>query len=109
MGVPGSTRWSVQASRWVVEAPGANARTERASYKPRRGETIVVMVPAAPGRDVLPENIPLAVVFEDEHLLVIDKAAGMVVHPAPGNWSGNAWRAAARAPGAWTTRCCSRR
>ena len=72
----------------TVEAPGANARTERASYKPRRGETIVVLVPAAPGRDVLPENIPLAVVFEDEHLLVIDKAAGMVVHPAPGNWSG---------------------
>ncbi|HEX6942117.1 MAG TPA: RluA family pseudouridine synthase [Gemmatimonadaceae bacterium] len=72
----------------TVEAPGAAARAERASYKPRRGETIAVVVPAAPGRDVLPENIPLTIVHEDEHLLVIDKAAGMVVHPAPGNWSG---------------------
>ena len=35
-----------------------------------------------------PEPMPLDVVFEDEHLLVIDKPAGLVVHPAPGNWSG---------------------
>ena len=35
-----------------------------------------------------PEAMPLRVVFEDEHLLVIDKPAGLVVHPAPGNWSG---------------------
>jgi 23S rRNA pseudouridine1911/1915/1917 synthase len=35
-----------------------------------------------------PEAMDLAVVFEDEHLLVIDKPAGLVVHPAPGNWSG---------------------
>ena len=35
-----------------------------------------------------PEVMPLAIVFEDEHLLVINKPAGLVVHPAPGNWSG---------------------
>jgi 23S rRNA pseudouridine1911/1915/1917 synthase len=35
-----------------------------------------------------PENIALNVVYEDEHLRIIDKPAGMVVHPAPGNWSG---------------------
>jgi 23S rRNA pseudouridine1911/1915/1917 synthase len=35
-----------------------------------------------------PEDIPLSVVYEDEHLLVLDKPAGLVVHPAPGNWSG---------------------
>ncbi|MGV2639817.1 UNVERIFIED_CONTAM: RluA family pseudouridine synthase, partial [Salmonella enterica] len=35
-----------------------------------------------------PEAMPLDVVYEDEHLLVIDKPAGLVVHPAPGNWSG---------------------
>lgn len=35
-----------------------------------------------------PETMPLAIVFEDEHLLVINKPAGLVVHPAPGNWSG---------------------
>jgi len=38
--------------------------------------------------DVLPENIPLNIVFEDDHLLVVNKAAGMVVHPAHQNWSG---------------------
>jgi 23S rRNA pseudouridine1911/1915/1917 synthase len=71
-----------------VCAPGGAPRFERASYKPRRGETLVVVVPPAPGRDVLPENIPLTIVHEDEHLIVVDKPAGMVVHPAPGNWSG---------------------
>ena len=72
----------------TVSAPGLPVRHERASYRPRRGETIVVAVPPAPGRDVLPEDIPLAVVHEDEHIIVVDKPPGMVVHPAPGNWSG---------------------
>lgn len=72
----------------TVSAAGAVARRERASYRPRRGEVITVVVPPAPGRDVVPEDIPLSVVHEDEHLIVVDKPAGMVVHPAPGNWSG---------------------
>ena len=72
----------------TVAAPGDPPRTERASYRPRLGEVISVVVPPPPDRDVRPEDIPLSVVFEDEHLLVVDKAAGMVVHPAPGNWSG---------------------
>ena len=63
-------------------------RRERASYKARAGERIVVSVPAPRGRAVLAEEIPLAVVYEDDDVLVIDKAAGMVVHPAPGNWTG---------------------
>src|SRR5512138_1870144 len=71
-----------------VAAPGAASRLERASYRPRAGERIAVVVPPAPGRDVLPEDIPLNILFEDEHLIVVDKPAGMVVHPAPGNWSG---------------------
>ena len=43
-----------------------------------------------PPRDteVVPENIPLNIVYEDQHLLVVNKEAGMVVHPAHGNWSG---------------------
>jgi 23S rRNA pseudouridine1911/1915/1917 synthase len=72
----------------TVAATAATPRAERASYRPRRGEVIAVVVPPPPGRDVLPEDIPLSVVHEDEHLIVVDKAAGMVVHPAPGNWSG---------------------
>ena len=65
-----------------------NERAERASFRAARGMRIAVDVPAPPGREVLPEQIPLSVVYEDECVLVIDKAAGMVVHPAPGNWTG---------------------
>ena len=65
-----------------------DGRAERASYKARGGETVVVDVPQSRGRDIAGEDIPIKIVFEDEHLLVIDKAAGMVVHPAPGNWTG---------------------
>jgi len=63
-------------------------RRERASYRPSPGERIDVDVPAPAARPVVGESIPLAVVFEDDDVLVIDKPAGMVVHPAPGNWSG---------------------
>jgi 23S rRNA pseudouridine1911/1915/1917 synthase len=63
-------------------------RREKASYRPRAGERVVVDVPAPPRREIVGEQIPLSVVWEDEHLLVVNKAAGMVVHPAPGNWTG---------------------
>ena len=63
-------------------------RAERASYKGRPGDRVVVTVPAVPTRDVLGEAIPLSIVFEDDEILVVDKPAGMVVHPAPGNWTG---------------------
>jgi len=65
-----------------------NGAHEKASFRPACGARIVVDVPPPPGRDVLPESLPVHVVFEDEHLIVVDKAAGMVVHPAPGNWTG---------------------
>jgi 23S rRNA pseudouridine1911/1915/1917 synthase len=63
-------------------------RREKASYRARAGECVTVEVPPAPGREVLGEDIPLSVAFEDDDVLVVDKPAGMVVHPAPGNWSG---------------------
>ena len=63
-------------------------RRERASYRAREGELIVVEIPAPAGRAVIPEDIPLSIVFEDDDVLVVDKPAGMVVHPAPGNWTG---------------------
>ena len=63
-------------------------RREKAGYRPRAGEEIVVTVPPPVAREVVGEDIPLAIAYEDDDLLVVDKAAGMVVHPAPGNWSG---------------------
>ena len=60
-----------------------------ASRKVLAGQVIAVeLVATAESRAFRPEALPIAVVFEDEHLLVVDKAAGMVVHPAAGNWSG---------------------
>jgi 23S rRNA pseudouridine1911/1915/1917 synthase len=55
----------------------------------RAGQRLAVTLqPTAESRAYRPEALPLAIVHEDDDLLVIDKAAGMVVHPAAGNWSG---------------------
>ena len=63
-------------------------RAERASFIAVMGTQVTVSVPAPEARTVLAESLPLNVVYEDDEVLVVDKAAGMVVHPAPGNWSG---------------------
>jgi 23S rRNA pseudouridine1911/1915/1917 synthase len=63
-------------------------RREKAGYRPRPGERIEAVIPAPTARQVLAEQIDLTVVYEDDDLLVVDKPAGMVVHPAPGNWTG---------------------
>ena len=65
-----------------------NGSRQKASYRPVAGDRIVIDEPAVTAREITGESIPLSVVFEDEYLLVVNKAAGMVVHPAPGNWSG---------------------
>ncbi len=55
----------------------------------RAGQRLAVtLLPTAESRAYRAETLPLVVVHEDEHLLVLDKAVGMVVHPAAGNWSG---------------------
>ncbi len=65
-----------------------NGRHERASYRVDPADRLSADVPAAEGRDVVPEEIPLSIAYEDDEVLVVDKPAGMVVHPAPGHWSG---------------------
>jgi len=65
-----------------------DGRRERASYKTVRGESVRVHIPRVEKRAILGEDIPIRIVFEDESLMVVDKPAGMVVHPAPGNWTG---------------------
>jgi 23S rRNA pseudouridine1911/1915/1917 synthase len=60
----------------------------RKSHQVSVGERIVVSIPAPEPAHVDAEDLPLDIVFEDPHLLVVNKAAGMVVHPAPGHWSG---------------------
>jgi 23S rRNA pseudouridine1911/1915/1917 synthase len=52
------------------------------------GDRIQVTIPEAKPLELTPEAIPLDILYEDEHLIIINKPAGMVVHPAPGNMSG---------------------
>ncbi|MGF1635786.1 MAG: RluA family pseudouridine synthase [Cyclobacteriaceae bacterium] len=59
------------------------------NFKVKPGDDIVIALPEPPrDTDVLPENIPLNIVYEDKDLLVVNKPAGMVVHPAFNNWTG---------------------
>lgn len=61
----------------------------KSSYQIKPQEVITVSLPTPPREtEILPENIPLNIVYEDDSLLVINKEAGMVVHPACGNWTG---------------------
>ena len=66
-----------------------NEQQIKSNYKVRPDDEIIVSLPEPP-RDnvVVPEDIPLDIVFEDDHLLIVNKPAGMVVHPAFQNWSG---------------------
>lgn len=65
-----------------------NGEVAKASRKLRESDLVEVVVPPPTPTAAEPESIPLVVLFEDEHLIVIDKAAGMVVHPAPGHHGG---------------------
>ena len=58
------------------------------NYRLKSGDIVHITVPEAKSSEVLPEPIPLKIVYEDDDVLVVDKEKGMVVHPAPGNESG---------------------
>lgn len=66
-----------------------NEKPVKPNYKVRPYDEIVISFPEPPrDTDIKPENIPLNIVFEDDHLLIVNKPAGMVVHPAHENWTG---------------------
>lgn len=65
-----------------------NGKNIAKNYKTRIGDQITVNVPEPKELETEPENIPLDIVYEDSDLLVVNKPKGMVVHPAPGNYSG---------------------
>src|SRR5438876_419494 len=88
----GATRSEAQR---LIELPESdpdgvrvNGRRVKANYRLRAGDNITVSRPAPRPASLQAEAIPLSVVYEDADLLVIDKARGMVVHPAPGAASG---------------------
>lgn len=65
-----------------------NGKPQKSSYKVMEGDVVRCDVPEDEPTDILPENIPLNILYEDEDIIVINKPKGMVVHPAPGNYSG---------------------
>lgn len=65
-----------------------NGKAVSKSYKVTDGDEIILDIPEPVELDVLPENIPIEIVYEDDDLLVVNKPKGMVVHPAAGNYNG---------------------
>ncbi len=81
--------WSRARLQRLIESGDVlvNSKLAKASYKVAANDEIEVELTSAPAA-FAPENIPLEIVFEDEHLIVINKPAGLVVHPAAGVPSG---------------------
>lgn len=65
-----------------------NGKTVKASFKPKSGDEIELNLPEKIVPDIIPENIPLDIRYEDEDIIIVNKPKGMVVHPAAGNYSG---------------------
>ena len=86
-GVQSASRSAVQ--RWI-ESGGVkvDGRLQKANYPVREGQTVSVAPPEPEPVDVVAQAIPLRIIHEDDELVVIDKSAGMVVHPGAGNPSG---------------------
>lgn len=82
--------WSRSRLQRLIEVGDVlvNDRETKASYRLRKGDEVEAELTEEPARKFEPENIPLAIVYEDEYLAVIDKPAGMVVHPGAGTPSG---------------------
>ena len=65
-----------------------NGRARKSNYKIEVGDFIEVEIPKPQKLELKAENIPISIIFEDDRLIVVDKPAGIVTHPAPGNYSG---------------------
>ena len=77
------------AQQWLEQGlVAAQGKVLNKKDKLKDGAEITVSVPDPVAYDIVAENIPLEIVYEDEHLLVVNKPKGMVVHPAAGHYSG---------------------
>lgn len=83
-----TSRAAVQ--RWIREGcVSVGGKSRKSSYTLSENETVEVLpLAASPPSDLIPEPIPIEVLYEDDDLVVVNKAAGMVVHPGAGNWTG---------------------
>ena len=85
--VEGLTRSAAQ-NLLAGQAVFCNGQALKKNYKLAGGEIVTVRMPELREVDLVPENIPLDIVYEDADIIVVNKPRGMVVHPAAGNWSG---------------------
>jgi 23S rRNA pseudouridine1911/1915/1917 synthase len=85
--LPDITRSSVQG---LIQSGNVTVNSGFAvkSFKLSEGDVVEIIMREPQKLDILPENIPLDIVYEDDDLLVVNKPKGMVVHPAHGNYSG---------------------
>ena len=65
-----------------------NDKVQKANYRLKTEDLVTVEIPDAVETQILPEDIPLDILYEDDDLLVVNKPKGMVVHPAPGHYTG---------------------
>lgn len=65
-----------------------NGKAVKANYRLREGESVVLDIPKLEPLEILPENIPLDILYEDDDVILVNKPKGMVVHPAAGHYSG---------------------
>lgn len=78
-----------QSQRLIeAELVTVDGKPVRTSYKVKGGDTIIATIPTPSAIEICAEDIPLPIVYEDDHLAIVNKPAGMVTHPAPGNWTG---------------------
>lgn len=83
------------ASRTKIQLASAagcilvNKKPVKSNYKVKGGDEVSLVLPEEPRvLEIIPENIPLNIVYEDEHVIVVNKQAGLVVHPGYGNYTG---------------------
>lgn len=101
--ITGASRSRVQQSADVGNVE-VNGEPQKSSYKVKPGDVVTVMMSYPPkDTSIIPEDIPLDIVYEDNELLVVNKPAGMVVHPGHGNFQGTllnalAWHFGERKP-----------
>ena len=65
-----------------------NDKVQKANYRLKTEDLVTVEIPDAVETQILPEDIPLDILYEDDDLLVVNKPKGMVVHPSAGHYSG---------------------
>lgn len=85
--IPAQSRSAIQ--RWISDGlVTVDGQRTKASQRLEPGQQVTVQIPPPEETELQAEAIPLAIVYEDENLLVVDKPAGLVVHPAPGHSGG---------------------